>query len=372
MSASSSYLRPNFVEIDLAAIRRCSQQIREAIGPSVRFFATLKANGYGFGLVPVAKAVLSAGADAISLISLADAIAVREAGISAPILLYAGVPYDRDSVEAIERYRIIPTLHDEASLDALLAHLRVPLDCAIKIDAGNERIGVPSDEAGEYIARVARSGKLRVGIVNTHPSITSAAGADACLQWQFERFDGACRDAEARGVRIPLRVIASSKVLRMTRAMNLDGVDPGQALFTPLEGNPADAQPLAALRTSLLEVKPVNRSAFVEQAPFGGRSPKRLGVVPIGYSDGIHRLNAGVVLVGGKRAAILGQPSIEYTRIDLSDVPDAEVGDEVVFIGTQGDSRITPEDVIEHTQAGRLTDLACELRPGIQRIYLNS
>jgi alanine racemase len=171
---STSYLRPNFVEIDLAAIRRCTQAIRDAIGPSVKFFGTLKANGYGFGLVPVAKTVLAAGADAISLISLADAIALREAGIASPILLYAGVPYDRESVRAIERYRITPTLHDEASFDALLGNLKDQLDCAIKIDAGNERIGVASDIAGEYIARVARSGKLRVTIVNTHPSITGA------------------------------------------------------------------------------------------------------------------------------------------------------------------------------------------------------
>ena len=368
---SASYLRPNFVEIDLAAIRRCTQLIRKAIGPSVKFFGTLKANGYGFGLVPVAKTVLAAGADAISLISLADAIALREAGISAPILLYAGVPYDGESVRAIERYRIIPTLHDEASFDALLATVTDQLDCAIKIDAGNERIGVASDSAGDYITRVARSGTLRVAIVNTHPSITAGADADECLQWQFERFDRACRDAEAKGVRIPLRVMASSRVLRMTKAMNLDGVDPGQALFTPLEGSAADAQPLAKLRTSLLEVKSVDRSEFAGQAPFGGRTPKRLGVVPIGYSDGIHRLNAGAVLVGGKRTPLLGVPAIEYTRIDLTDVPQAKAGDEVVFIGAQGGDRITPEEVIAHTKAGRLTDLACEIRPGIQRIYLN-
>ena len=368
---SASYLRPNVVEIDLEAIRRCTRSIRQQIGPTVRFFATLKANGYGFGLVPVAKAVLGAGADAISLISLADAVALRESGITAPILLYAGVPYDAESVRAIERYRIVPTLHDETSLDAMLANLTDRIDCAIKIDAGNERIGVASDAAPEYIARVARSGKLRVGIVNTHPSITAAADADECLQWQYERFDRACREAQALGVSIPLRVMASSKVLRMTKAMNLDGVDPGQALFTPLEGSADDARPLAKLRTTLLEAKPVNRTEFAAQAPFGGRSPTRLGIIPIGYSDGLHRLNAGSVLVGGARAAILGQPSIEYTRIDLTHAPDAKAGDEVVIIGAQGGDRITAEEVIAHTKAGRLTDLACEIRPGIQRVYLN-
>lgn len=368
---ASMHARPNYFQIDLAAIRLCTKAIRAAIGPSVRFFATLKANGYGFGMVPVARAVLSAGADALSLISVDDALALRAAGVSCPILLYAGVPLDRAAIEAIERYRLTPTLHNEESFELLRRGATGPLDCAIKIDAGQERIGVPAEEAADYLARVAASGNLRVALVNTHPYLAGGLDANACLQWQYDRFDQACRGAAAKGVRIPLRVMASSKVLRMTRELNLDGVDPGQALFSPLTGDTADCQPFAALTSRLLAVKPVRRSEFAGQAPFGGRSPQRLGVVPIGYSDGIGRLHAGYALVGGRRAALLGPPSIEYTRIDLTDVPQAQVGDEVVFIGRQGEARITPEDVMAKQQIARLTDLALEVRPTIQRVFLN-
>jgi alanine racemase len=368
--SDSEYARPNEVHIDLTAIRRCAQAIRGAIGPSARFFATVKANAYGFGLLPVARTALDAGADALSLVSVSDAVRLREAGVSCPILLYAGAPLTSATVAACERFRLIPTLHDEPSFDALLRETKGPLECAIKIDAGQERVGVPAEEAGEFIARVARSGKLRVAIVNTHPYVSGGPDADAALQWQFERFSRACRDAEARGARIPLRIMASSKVLRMTREMNLDGVDPGQALFTLLDGG-TDCQPFGRLSSRLLEVKPVHRTQFLNQAPFGERPVSRLGIAPIGYSDGIHRLNAGVALVRGQRAAILGPPSIEYTRIDLSGVPDAACGDEVVFIGTQHDEQIRAEEVMRAQGTARITDLAVEVRPTIRRIYVN-
>lgn len=370
-AAATAYVRPNFFQVDLGAIRRCTQAIRSAIPASVKFYATLKANAYGFGLLPVAHTVVAAGVDGLSLISLNEAIALRTAGITCPILLYAGVPLDPSAVEAIERFGLIPSLHNEESFEALRRNAKGPLGCAIKVDAGQERIGVAAEKAGDFIARVAASGNLRVAIVNTHPYLTSGADSNACLQWQSERFDQACREAQEQGVHIPLRVMASSKVLRMTRELCLDAVDPGQALFSPLSGDAAECQPFAALTSRLIEVKPVNRSKFADQSPFSGRSPQRLGVVPIGYSDGIHRLNAGVVLIGGKRAAILGQPSIEYTRVDLTDVPQAKVGDEVVFIGKQDDARITPEEVMAQQQMSRLTDLAVEIRPAIQRIYVN-
>src|SRR5215203_4413409 len=90
MESPMNFARPNRFEIDLGAVRNCVHKIRATIGPSVYFFATLKANAYGYGLLPSAKAVVSAGADALSLVSLDDAVALRDAGICVPIMVYAG------------------------------------------------------------------------------------------------------------------------------------------------------------------------------------------------------------------------------------------------------------------------------------------
>jgi alanine racemase len=365
------FARPNVFTVDLGAVRRCAQAIRSQAPAPVVFFATLKSDAYGFGLLPVARTVISAGADGLSLINLTDAIALREAGFACPILLYAGVPLTPEAVEVIERYRLMPTLHNEASLEQLRLAARGPLDCAIKIDAGQERIGVPAESAAAFLQSVAATPNLRIALVNTHPYLTGAPDAADSLSWQFARFDAACQAAVAYGVHIPMRVIASSKVLRLTASLKLEGIDPGQALFSSISPETADCQPFHSLTTRLLQVRAVTRNEHLEFSPFGARRPTRLGVVPFGYSDGAHRLHAGEVLVAGRRVPILGQPSLEYTRLDLSAVPESEVGDEVVFIGRQGDEQIAPAQVLEAQKIAKVSDLALEVRATVVRKYVN-
>jgi len=370
-SMYSEMQRPNNLVIDLGAVAERTREIRAIIGPQRRFFATLKADAYGFGLLPVARTVLAAGADSISIVNLADAIALREAGIECPILVYAGTLFGAEVVQAYERYRLMPTLHNDAALAGFTQHLREPLACAVKIDVGQERLGVPAGEAPQFLRRLADSGKLRLAVVNAHPYVANGPNALAALQWQLGRFDAACKAAEALGVRIPVRVLASSKVMRTTREMNLDGVDPGQGLFAD-RGIAADAparSPLASLASRLIQVRPVDRSEYLDAAPFPVRPGMRLGIVPIGYADGIHRANAGVVLVHGRRVPVLASPSLEYTRIDLTDTPDAQIGDEVVFIGRQGDEIIEAGEVLRARAIARLPDLMLDLKPTIQRIY---
>ena len=162
---------------------------------------------------------------------------------------------------------------------------------------------------------------------------------------------------------------------RMTgQSMVLNAVDPGAALFSSF--TPGDAeeiyQPFRCLRTRLIQARKVFRTEFAEEAPFRITPGMRIGIVPIGYSDGVHRLHCGEVLVRGERVPILGAPSLEYTRIDLTRVPAAVAGDEVVIIGPQGQSRISPEEVAQKQSAARVSDLALEVRPTIMRTYINA
>lgn len=361
-----AYTRPNTFEIDLKAIGDRAREIRAAIGPSVKFFATLKADAYGFGLLPVAKTVLAAGADAISLVNLADAVILREAGIECPILVYAGSALDRHTVEAHERFRLMPTLYNEESLHAFVRYSKGPLDCAVKVDIGQARLGIPAEAAGEFIVRVAKSGKLRIAVVNAHPYVSSGRNASEALRWQFSRFEKACADAKIRGVTIPIRVLASSKVLRLTSKMNLEGIDPGQGLFASAQTR----SPFHALRSELIQVKALKRDAHPDETPFPVHDGMRIGIVPIGYSDGLNRLNAGIALVRGQRVPILAQPSLEYTRLDLTGVPNACVGDEVIFIGKQAGEEISAAEVMAVREITRLPDLALEVKATMRRAYL--
>lgn len=362
--------RPNVFEIDLGAVASCTWEIRRLIGPDRYFCATLKAGGYGYGVLPVARTVLAHGADGLSLASLRDAVTLRRAGIEVPILVYAGALADRDSVALHQAWRLVPSLHNEVSLEAFEAHASAPMPVAVKIDVGPERIGVPYTQALEFIERVHASAKLQLFAIHAHPNIRGGEGTAECMAWQHDRLLRLRTQLQERGIAVPRTIIASSKMLRIGgEAMALDAVDPGAALFSSLAGGPAQA--FHSLRTRLLSTRTVERTEHMQQAPFEMRPGMRIGVLPIGYSDGMHRLHAGHVLIQGRKAPVVGKPALEYTRIDLSDVPQARVGDEVVIIGRQGDACISPEQACAHQRADRVIDLALQVGPAVQRVYLN-
>jgi alanine racemase len=320
-------------------------------------------------VLPVARTVLANGADALSMASLRDAIALREAGIDVPILVYAGALADRESVELHARWRLVPSLHDEASLAAYEQHAPRRMPVAIKVDVGPERIGAAFSQAADFIQRACRSAKAEVWLVHAHPNVRGGAGELECLQWQHDRLAALRAELEREGIRIPRFALASSKVLRIGgAAMALDAIDPGAALFS-CDEEPR-AQAFRALRTRLLAVRTVERTQHLEQAPFAMHPGMRVGVLPIGSADGMHRVHAGCVLVRGKRAPIVGQPALEYTRIDLDGVPDAAVGDEVVVIGEQGPATIAPEEACAHQKAARVIDLALGIGPAVVREYV--
>lgn len=370
-----SLARPNTFEIDLTAVARCTTQIRTLIGPDTMFFATLKAGGYGYGVLPVARVALASGANALSLASLADAVMLRESGISAPIMVYAGTFPDEEAVRACETHGLMPTIVDNESFEAWARHATRPLAVAVKVDVGPERVGVPMHEALELIARVGKHPLFTVAIVNAHPNVRGGERAAECLEWQYQRLEKLYAALDEAGIAVRWRVMASSKVLKMAGArMAFNAVDPGAALFSPVAagGSAGAAQAFHALKSRVLLVRTVVRDEYLDEAPFPMQPGMRVGLLPIGYSDGVHRLHAGHVLVHGQRAPVLGNAALEYLRIDLSHIEGVRAGDEAVLIGSQGDERIAPEEAMAFQQAARVIDLALQVGPAVRRIYMHT
>ncbi len=375
VSQSSIHARPNVFEIDLGAIAQCARQIRETIGPDIYFFATLKSDAYGYGLLAAARTVLVGGADALSMVRLEDAIRLREAGIRAPILVYAGNVPGEETVRAAEEYDLIPTLHSEESLAAYARYAQREIKVAVKVEVGPERIGVAAEQAAAYVRAIARHPKLRLHVLNAHPNVPAQGRLEQTLEWQYRRFVGVCEELQRAGIAVPYKVVASSKVLRLAgQSMVLNAVDPGAALFSPLDSGKGrqGCQPFHGLKSRLIQARDVTRTEFLEESAFRFVPGMRIGIIPIGYSDGMNRLHCGEVIVRGRRVPILGAPSLEYTRIDLTGVPGAEVGDEVVIIGEQDGTRIAPEEVVTSQCAARVSDLALEVRESIPRLYLGA
>jgi len=366
--------RPNCFTIDLQVVADNTRTIRAFVGPGARFIATVKADAYGFGVLPVARTVLAAGADSLSVVRLEDAIALREAGITAPILLYAGHVMDRDYVRLVEHHDLIPTIHDRHSLEAIARAATRRIGCAVKVECGQERLGVRAEDMAAFVQAVLATGKVRIDVINGHPHVID--GNAEHLAWQFARFVRACDAARPLCEAPPACVFASSRVLSAGRDMLLSGVDPGQALFQLPQAlaspETAGRTPFASLSSRLIHVFDVDRTEHRDVSPVPVGPGTRIGIVPIGYGDGLVHLNAGVALVRGRRVALASAPSVEYARIDLSACPDAVVGDEVIFVGRQGHEHLSPQEVMRHTGTARVTNLALQVGPAIPRRYLEA
>ena len=361
MMTDARHRRPNHLEIDSDSVTHRVAALRGRVGPHVKIFAALKADGYGFGTLPMARAALAGGADALSLIDRAEAIALRQAGMDAPILLYAGAPIDADAVAAAEAFRLILTVLSEPQINVVARYARAPVELAIKLEVGPERIGVLPAELIAMARRIAAQPNLSLAIVNAHPTFRDEA-PDAVVQEQFRRFVGALdRLKEAA---MPTRLFASSKTLGRLSGMELDAVDPGQFLFADASDRPI----IRSLRTVLTQVRPVTRDFAPEHAPFDLAKVRRVGVIPIGKVDGGGRCHAADVLVRGRRAPILGGPSLEYMRLDLSAIDDAREGDEVVLIGRQNDAEISLAETCA-AQGATPSDIAMAIGPAVLRTW---
>src|SRR5207244_9577353 len=244
-----------------------------------------------------------------------------------------------------------------------------------KVDVGLERLGVPTEQAVKTILAMMELPHLRLGGICAHPH-AEVRGDPAYADWQLGRFTGVIDELEARGVPVPVRLLAATPFVLRFPHTYLNAVDPGRRLYGitfPGETPPVPLRSaFRALTTRVITVKELTpRERFAERAPFPVTRSMKLGVVPMGTADGLRWLHAGRVLVRGHAVPILGAPSLEHTRIDLSDVPDARVGDEVVIIGRQGDAEITAAQVAARHGIG-LHHIATTVGPRVARVYRRS
>jgi alanine racemase len=371
MTIGSRLLRPAWFEIDLDAVAENLRSVRGLVGADRKIFAVLKADGYGFGAREMAEALVAHGADALAFADLSDAIWIRRQGISLPILVFPNaLPHAAPDMIA---HDLIPTLTALEEARACAAATREPHDVFVKVDAGLQRLGVPADQAVKVILAIAELPRLRLAGVCTH--LHAPSGADpAYIDWQFGRFTAVLDGLAAAGLDVPVKLAASSPLVMQHRRTHLSAVDPGSMLYgVPQSFSTPPAVPLKpafrALKACLITVKDLlPRERFAAEAPFPVRAPMRLGVIPLGTADGLGTLHDGRVLVRGRAVPILSAPSLEHTRIDLTTIPDACVGDEVVVIGQQGDAEITPASVAaRHGLAPHGVALA--VRDRVARVY---
>jgi alanine racemase len=370
MTASAGHpLRPTTLQIDLDAAAANVRVVRQLVGPARKIFAVVKADGYGHGAAELGAVFVAHGADALAVADLSEGVRLRQRGITAPILVYPN-SLPEAAPDALA-HRLTPTLVDLDAAGAYAQAATGPCDIFVKIDVGLERLGVPAEQAVKTITAMLELPHLRLGGLCAHPH---AHGTDpAYIEWQLGRFTAVVDELQARGIAVPIRLFAASPFVLRFPQTYLNAVDPGRMLYGitfPGETPPVPLRPVFhALVTRVIALKELTpRERFAEQAPFPVLAPMRLGVIPMGLADGLAWLHAGRVLVRGRAAPILTGPNLEHTRIDLTSVPDARVGDEVVIIGRQGDEEITIAEVAKRHGLG-LHHVATTVGPRVTRVY---
>jgi len=364
-------LRPTTLEIDLDAAASNVRAVRQLVGAERKIFAVVKADGYGHGASEMGAVFLEHGADALGVADLGEGIRLRHRGITAPVLVYPNsLP---DAAPDCLAHRLIPTLVDLDSARAYSEAATGSCDVFVKVDVGLERLGVPAEQAVKTVAAMMELPRLRLAGLCAHPHASD--GDSEYAEWQLGRFTAVVEELEARGIPVPTRLLAASPFVLRFPQTYLNAVDPGRMLYGitfPGETSPLPLRPtLRALTTRVIALKELTpRERFAEQAPFPVTAPMRLGVIPIGSADGMNWLHAGRVLVRGRAAPIVSSPSLEHTRIDLTDVPGAQVGDEVVIIGRQGDAEITAAEVAKRHGLG-LHHVATTVGPRVTRVYFS-
>jgi len=340
-------LRPTWIEIDLRALSDNVRTVREKVGPDVELVAVVKSNGFGCGAGKSAIAALKGGADAVAVGNPEDAVEIKRNDKEIPVILYGStVP---ESAKEIAETGAIVTLHDLESLRAFAA-LDFPVDAYMKVEVGLGRLGIEPEHWDTAFDEIKGSTTLRLKGIYTH--LNAPENRD-WIDAQMLQYSVACKKAASYGFDDLTKMVASSHVMIAHDDLYCDAVNPGRCLFGLLEGpwkEQLDMSPvISRIRSQIIQVKEFSPGDVVG---YLGTSPidqkKRLAVVPIGFGEGFnHLVPLGEVLVNGARAPAIGRRGIEHTVIDVSDIPSASVGAEVVLLGSQDQDEITPSELSE-------------------------
>jgi alanine racemase len=340
--------RPTVIEVDLRAIARNVAVVKSRLGPGTRLMAVVKADGYGHGALPVARAALAAGADALGVALAEEGAALRAAGIpraTPMVVLGATAP---DQVATVVDYGLEATVFDAETAEALSRRAqdrRVTVPVHVKVDTGMGRLGVAADgPVVELVRRLLRLPGIRVEGLMSH--LADADHADPTYTArQYRKFLGVVEALRQADIRIPVLHLANSAGALRFPGLTLDMVRIGIALYglEPYPGAPR-LYPALSLKTRVVMVKRVPAGFAVGYGhTFVTPEPMVLATIPIGYADGYPRglSNRGVALLHGRRVSVVGRVSMDQTVLGLPPDLDAAVGDEVVLLGEQGDDRIT-------------------------------
>ncbi|MEV4901978.1 alanine racemase [Citricoccus sp. NPDC055426] len=366
--------------VDLAAIRHNVAALRSWVQPSA-LMAVVKADGYGHGAVPVARAALDAGATWLGVAHVSEALDLREAGISAPLLAWLhtrDTPFGRAVEENID---LGASGWELEPIAAAAQRLERPARVHLKIDTGLGRNGATLEDWPHVVARAAElqeSGLIRVVGIFSHLAVADEEEREAETDEQLDVFHGAVETARAAGLHPDVRHIANTPGILDRPDSHLDLVRAGLGIYglTPFAGRPAsdfDLRPAMSVTTTVAQNKAVGPGHGVSYGyRYRTTAATRLALIPLGYGDGVPRTAiAAPVSIGGRRYEVAGKIAMDQFVVDLETMDEsaAPVGAGVELFGPK--SGITADEWA--SAAGTINyELVTRIGSRVPRIHVDT
>ncbi len=367
-------IRPTRVEVDLGRLGGNLAAIRSHVG-GARVMAVVKANAYGHGLVPVAREMVRRGADSLGVALLEEAVQLREAGVTAPILVFGGIA--ETQIPLFFRHDLTltaPSVDKLRLIDDAAAAYGVTARVHLKIDTGMERLGIHYYSADKLLEASLNARHLQVEGIYSHFANSDIADLGHA-RLQLERFMEVLRFYERRSLPVPQRHIANSGGILQLPESHLDLVRPGILLYGVYPG-PECARTVAVLpaltwKSHVAYFKVVQPGHPVSYgSTWVADHAVRMVTVPVGYGDGYFRAlsNRAEVLIRGERHPVAGRVCMDQVMVNIGQGT-AYYRDEVVLLGRQGDAEVTADEL-----AGWASTISYEVLTNINarvpRVYL--
>lgn len=368
--------RPAWVEVDLAALAQNFRLIRADLPARTRLLYVAKDDAYGLGAVRASQTALANGADLLAVFTLGEAAQLRDAGIRAPILLLGErLPDELPWVLELGLETCVGRIEIARQLAELGRRRGHPVPVHVKINTGMNRFGLPWRDVANWSAELAQLQGLEFAGALSHFAQSDEL-EKAFARTQAARFEACLTALRAAGVKPRLVHHCNSGGFLDLPDAHFDLVRVGllaqgvypSSVCRRLPG----LQPVMSLKARLVAVQKVEPGDTVGYGMrWRAERPGRIGVLALGYGDGFPRVrNEGGALVRGRRAPIVGGVTMDALMLDLTDVPVAEVGDEAVLLGRQGEEEITIHELAALKRSVSY-DVLVNWRARLPRVYLN-
>lgn len=367
-------------EINLDAIAHNTKQIRKIVNDKTDIMVIIKADAYGHGAVEVAKVALYNGASALGVAISDEGIQIRNNNINVPVLILGYTPEAK--IDEVIKYNLIQTVFTYEMAEAI-SKVAIKLEkiaqIHIKLDTGMNRIGfLPIDKSIDDIIKISKLKNIEINGIFTHFA-TSDEKDKSFTYKQAQIYQNFVNKLEALGLHIPVKHVSNSGAIidlpefafNMVRAgIILYGMYPSE----DVDKSKIDLKPAMSLKTQVSYIKEISANSPISYGrTYYTKTNTKIATIPVGYADGYSRAlsNKGRVLINGEYANIVGRICMDQFMIDVTHIPNVNIGDDVILIGEQNDKAVTAQEIAK--LIGTINyEVVCMISKRIPRVYIKN